>query len=96
MPFFKSWKDANRIGIDDISGYVLDSRPSSEFLYDAARNKLINLELRGSEMPSMAFTTPGDDLLLDPQARHATGQQGKLMRLARWIDLDSKLTVCQA
>jgi DNA mismatch repair protein MSH5 len=81
--------------VDDIYGYVLDARPSSEFYYEAAKNKLVNLEQSAGPAPSIMFTTPGDDLVGDAEADHSsTGRQGKLMRLAGWIDLDSKLTVC--
>jgi DNA mismatch repair protein MSH5 len=82
--------------IDDIYGYVLDSRPSSEFHYEAAKNKLVNLQLDDNETPRIIFTTPGDDLMGDAQADQVcTGRQGRLMRLAGWIDLDSKLSVYQ-
>jgi hypothetical protein len=42
--------------------------------------------------PNIMFTTPGDDLVGDAGYRQG-GRQGQLMKLAGWIDLDSKLTV---
>jgi DNA mismatch repair protein MSH5 len=78
---------------------VLDSRPSVEFQFEAAKNKLINLEFISEHGPEIVFVTPGDDLI----ARGAYGQghndsgvgrQGRLVRLAGWMDLDSRLTVC--
>lgn len=87
----------NRI-LDDIFGsYILDSRPSSEFHYENAKNKLVNLELNADEVPNIIFTTPGDELA--GKAGHGQvelaglGRQGRLMRLASWIDLQSRLTV---
>jgi DNA mismatch repair protein MSH5 len=90
------WSD-NRV-LDDIFGsYVLDSRPSSEFHYENAKNKLVNLELSADEVPTIIFTTPGDELIgkaANGQVELAgLGRQGRLMRLAGWIDLDSRLTV---
>jgi DNA mismatch repair protein MSH5 len=85
--------------LDSIFGsYVLDSRPSPEFQFDAAKNKLINLDIAAEHGPEIVFTTPGDDLISG--AAHGqghidsgVGRQGKLMRLAGWMDLDSRLTV---
>jgi DNA mismatch repair protein MSH5 len=82
---------------DDIFGsYVLDARPSSEFNYAAARNKLVNLELSANEALGIIFTSPGEELAgdaTDDQAHQGgIGRQGRLMRLGGLIDIDSKLT----
>jgi DNA mismatch repair protein MSH5 len=84
--------------LDDIFGsYNLDSRPSSEFHYENAKNKLVKLELSADEVPNIIFTTPGDELTgKAPQGQvdlAGLGRQGRLMRLSSWIDLDSRLTV---
>jgi hypothetical protein len=84
--------------LDDIFGsYVLDSRPSSEFHYENAKNKLLNLELSSDKVPNIIFTTPENELTgkaANGQVELAgLGRQGRLMRLAGWIDLDSRLTV---
>lgn len=72
---------------DEIFGsYILDSRPSSEFQYEVAKNKIVNLELMAGLGQQFVFTTPGDDLDGDGQ------NQGKLMRLASCIDLESRIT----
>ena len=85
-------------GLDDIFGsYVLNAQPSSDFSYEGAMNKLANLELSADEGSNIIFTTPGDELATDPYGNGdygLTGRQGRLLRLAGWIDLDSKLTVC--
>lgn len=71
--------------------YVLDSRPSSEFRYEAAKDKLVNLELYFDRAASMAFITPTDRAMGDFDG--GNGRQGQLMKLAGHIDLDSFLTV---
>ena len=85
--------------LDIIYGlYVLDSRPSSEFNFEAAKNKLINLDIASDHGPQVMFTTPDDDITgnatrgWDP-VDLAAGRYSRLMRLAGWIDLDSRLTV---
>lgn len=85
---------------DSIFGlYVLDSRPSPEFNFEAAKNKLINLDLAFNHSPQMVFSTPGDNVIGNTafgqdHVESEVGRHGKLMRLAGWIDLDSRLTVC--
>jgi DNA mismatch repair protein MSH5 len=81
---------------DDIFGdYVLNPQPSGNFSYEAAKSKLVNLELGADDAPDIIFTTPGDDLSGDVGYGQASmGHQGRLMRLGGWIDLDSTLTVC--
>jgi DNA mismatch repair protein MSH5 len=80
------------ISLDDIFGsYVLNARPSGDFNYEAAINKLVNLDLNADYAPKIVFRTPEDDLVSD---QVSMSRQGRLMRLAGWIDLDSRLTVC--
>jgi DNA mismatch repair protein MSH5 len=85
--------------LDSIFGsFVLDSRPSVEFQFDAAKNKLINLDIALEHGPDIMFTTPGDDFINNDAYRQGhndsgVGRKGKLMRLAGWLDLDSRLTV---
>lgn len=90
---------ADHYRIDNVAGsYVLDTRPSSEFGCEQAKDKLINLELCADEAPEIIFKTRGDRLAQDAahgQAGHAAaGREGRLLRLAGWIDLGSTLTVC--
>ncbi|TVY20089.1 MutS protein-like [Lachnellula arida] len=93
-------KDARRIDrgdeANDVFGsYVLDSQQSTDFKFDSAKNKLVNLELGVDETPNIVFAVPGDDMAGEAiRGEHGgTGRQGRLMRLAGWIDLDSCLTV---
>ena len=89
-----------RLLIDSIFGsYVLDSRPSAEFQYEAAKNKIINLDIASEHGPEIVFTTPEDNPVSGGAYSQGhndsgVGRQGKLMRFAGWIDIDSRLTVC--
>jgi DNA mismatch repair protein MSH5 len=91
---------ANCAPLDSIFGlYVLDSRPSPEFQFEAAKNRLVNLDLASDHGPQIAFTTPSDELVGhgaygQDHDEPTEGRQGKLIRLSGWIDLDSRLTVC--
>ena len=91
---FVSWDNSNKadcLAIDDILGtYVLNAQQSSEFNYEMAINRLVSLDLRADDAPSITFISPEDDLACE---RYGMGRQGRLMRLAGWIDLHSKLTV---
>jgi DNA mismatch repair protein MSH5 len=76
--------------------YVLDSQPSADFRFDQAKNKLVGLELGADDAPNIVFVIPGEDMAGEAiRGEHGgTGRQGRLMRLAGWMDLDSSLTVC--
>lgn len=90
---------ANAQHSDDIFGsYILDSRPSSEFNFEAAKNKLVNIYLGAEGQPTVVFTTPEEELT--GEARYGnedhsggTGRKGRLMRLTGWIDLDNNVSV---
>jgi len=70
--------------------YLLEVRPSPEFSYEGAKNKLVNLNLSSNGGPDIHFIVPGDVLADDDGgARH----QEHLLRLATWIDIESCLTV---
>ena len=54
----------------------------------------MNLELSADGAPTVTFTTPGDELTGDDGYGQAVmGRQGRLMRMAGWIDVESRLTV---
>ncbi|KAF2632157.1 hypothetical protein BU25DRAFT_487709 [Macroventuria anomochaeta] len=72
--------------------FLLDVRPPSEFYYDAAKNKLMILRLGEDDGTQVSFNIPGDHLGgYDDEG--ALGQQGQLLRLAGWIDMESRVTV---
>lgn len=77
--------------------YIIESRPSPEFSYEAGKNKLINLNLSTDGGPDVSFITPGYDDAYETYGRGNeagfTGRQGKLLRLSAWIDMESRLTV---
>lgn len=77
--------------------YLLEFRPSSEYGYDSAHNKLVNLRIGQPDGPNVIFVTPGDvvaheDDYLGGDMGFA-GRQGQLLRLAGWINMESRLTV---
>jgi DNA mismatch repair protein MSH5 len=74
--------------------FLLEVRPPSEFLYDAARSKLVNLHLGEEDGTRVSFNVPGElnaGNHLDDES--VAGQQGQLLRLAGWIDVESRVTV---
>jgi len=76
-------------------------RPNTEFAYESAKNKLVNLKLGMSGGPRVAFVVPddvvtGDEDNLETQDTAYAGRQGALLRLAGWIDVESRLTVACA
>jgi DNA mismatch repair protein MSH5 len=88
--------------VDDIFGsYVLESRISNDFSYEAAKNKLANLDILGVHSPEVQFATPGDHLggnltqIYRSCDVSGAGRQARLMRLAGCIDLQSHVAVCK-
>ncbi|KAK4993873.1 chaperone ATPase hsp78 [Elasticomyces elasticus] len=77
--------------------YLLEVRPSSEFAYTAAKTRLVNLNIGSDEGPSVTFVVPGDILAGEEghlnSERGLAGRQARQLRLAGWIDIDSRLTV---
>ncbi|KAL8732568.1 MAG: hypothetical protein Q9181_003910 [Wetmoreana brouardii] len=77
--------------------YLLEVRPSPEFGYEAGKAKLSNIRLSNAIAHYVAFFTPGDaesyQDYVDSNEPGCTGRQGKLLRLAGRINLESRLTV---
>jgi DNA mismatch repair protein MSH5 len=74
--------------------FLLEVRPPSDFSYGTAKNKLVNLHLGEESGTRVSFNVPGEhDMNEDPDDESATGQQGQLLRLAGWIDIESRVTV---
>lgn len=90
--------DADMVCVDDVFGsYILDSRPSAEFSYEAAINKLANLEVGSSAETRFSYTTPADEF--GAHAPHGADQddesrQGRLIMLEGMLDLNSHYSVC--
>lgn len=75
--------------------YLLEIRPSSEFNYQAASSKLVNLNIGSASAPLMSFVTPADVIVANDFGDDEAfgGHQGQLLKLAGWVDVDSKLSV---
>jgi DNA mismatch repair protein MSH5 len=74
--------------------FLLDVRPPSEFFYDAARSKLVNLHLGEHHGSRVSFNVPGELSANDRlDEDNIAGRQGQLLRLAGWIDIESRTTV---
>jgi DNA mismatch repair protein MSH5 len=74
--------------------FLLEVRPPSEFYYDAAKSKLVSLRLGEENGTRVSFNVPGELAAMDSlDDGRAVGQQGQLLRLAGWIDLESRSTV---
>ncbi|KAF7936017.1 uncharacterized protein EAE98_002236 [Botrytis deweyae] len=94
----KDAKGIDRGDANDIFGsYILDSRPASEFYYETAKNKLASLGIEGPRGAGMMLATPDDELAgnhtHDQADLSGKGRQGRFMRLAGWIDLESRISV---
>lgn len=72
--------------------FLLDVRPPSDFYYDAAKMKLMTLRFGKEDGPQVSFNVPGD-YLGGPEGSAAHGQQGQLLRLTGWFDMDNRVTV---
>ncbi|KAJ9647903.1 chaperone ATPase hsp78 [Coniosporium tulheliwenetii] len=76
--------------------YLLEVRPSGEFAYESAKNKLLNLKIGYEDGPQITYVTPGDVLPTEGYEADGggfAGRQGQLLRLSGWIDVESRLTV---
>ncbi|KAG9235634.1 muts domain V-domain-containing protein [Amylocarpus encephaloides] len=78
---------------DLVGAYVLDTRQAADFRYGQAREKLIALEMNEVNAPRVLFRTAGDADAMYGETEGVVGRQGRLLRLASWIDLGSHFTV---
>lgn len=94
--------DRRNMGDGDSSAYGMPAlcspRPVSEFSYESAKSRLANLCLAHEDEPKVTFVTPGDLIAEDNEEPIAgdsavESRQGRLLRLAGWIDVDSRVTV---
>lgn len=76
--------------------YLLEARPLGEFNYESSKRKLANLRLDSDEGPSITLTVPGDVIGTDSFEMHDenSGRHEHLLRLAGWVDVESRVTVC--
>jgi DNA mismatch repair protein MSH5 len=74
--------------------FLLEVRPPNEFSYDTAKSKLVSLRLGEESGTRVSFNIPGELAPMNHLDEEGTvGQQGQLLRLAGWIDLESRSTV---
>lgn len=77
--------------------YIIDTRPSPEFNYEAGKRKLIDIRNLRQKRPLAEFLVPGDDASYeeygDGYETGFTRHQGKLLRLSGRIDLESQVSV---
>lgn len=77
--------------------FILDIRPSAEFHYDAAKAKLIDLRIGSDNGPQLLYLTPGDNVDTrsgaDGVGEDVGSRHAQLLRLASWIDMESRTTV---
>lgn len=84
---------------DGLAGlpYDLQIRPAQDFNHDSAKNKLSELEIASGRPGDAVFMIPGDGMSYEPTENAEdlgfTSHQGKILRLASWIDLSNKVSV---
>lgn len=74
---------------------ICTPRSNSEFHYESAKSKLVGLRLGNTDGPVVSFVVPGGITtdVDDGDPTSVTSREGALLRLAGWIDLESRLTV---
>ena len=74
---------------------MLEVRPNADFSYEAAKGKLVNLRLGEDDGPQVTFVVPGDVVAGDDydHGENVPGNQGRLLRLSGWVDMESRVTV---
>ncbi|KUI66380.1 hypothetical protein VM1G_02032 [Cytospora mali] len=72
--------------------YILRTLGSLEFNYESATSHLMNLNIDSLSPPTMHFNTVAEGEA-EGHANIDGQRQGKLMRLATWIDLDSRFSI---
>jgi DNA mismatch repair protein MSH5 len=74
--------------------FLLEVRPPNEFCYDTAKIKLVNLHLGEENGTRVSFNVPGELGAHDHlEEDSVASQQGQLLRLAGWVDIESRTTV---
>jgi DNA mismatch repair protein MSH5 len=83
---------------DARGAYILRTLKTADFEYNAARDKLLGLQIQSSGKETMLYTSVADESA-DAYAGDREGQQGSmqasLMRLGTSLNLESRLTVSQ-
>lgn len=74
--------------------YLQELRPPSEFYYDTAVSRLVSLRVGDENGGHFSFNTPGHlNVINSPTHEGDASHQGDVLRLAGWINLESRVTV---
>lgn len=77
--------------------YDVELRPSPEFAYESSLNKLLYLPLAAERENTVQFLVPADSTMYDedmpPEELGLTRQQGKLLQISTWLDLDNRISI---
>ncbi|RAK97016.1 MutS family protein MSH5 [Aspergillus ibericus CBS 121593] len=77
--------------------YQLDIRPSQEFNYSNAKNKLVALEISSRHEQRIKFLVPHNGLVdgeqLDAENLDLTSQEGKLLHISSSIEMENTVTI---
>ena len=71
--------------------FVLEFRPPTEFSYDGAKFKLINLQIGAFGGPSVNFEVPGDEEHQSDSESY--GYQARMMKLSSLVSTEGRITV---
>lgn len=75
--------------------FLFEVRPPNEFYYETAKGKLMDLRVGEQDGATIRFQVPGELASAAPQLDGGgiVGQQEQMLRLAGWINLESRITV---
>lgn len=77
------------------NAYILRTLSSSEFNYESAKGHLMNLDLGALGTRTMQFSTVTEEEAVDLEVHQHKPEYGqaRLMCLATWINLESRISV---
>lgn len=75
--------------------YQVDVRPSQEFSYEVAKNKLASIKIGPSENEDVKFYVPGDTFDESEYRENPgfTAHQGKVLHLSGYIDVENRVSM---
>ena len=77
--------------------YKVEIRPTAEFSYEGALNKLLNLPSFAKSKDTVQLMVPGETSTYSedfrPEELGLTNRRGKILQLSAWLDLDNKASL---
>lgn len=77
--------------------YRLDVRPSQEFSYENAKNKMVALEISSIHEERLQFLVPHNGMIspehLDTESTGFTLQEGRLLHMSSSVDMENVVTI---